>query len=88
MILRYVGDDLGLALVGNRDNRLTFGDDLSGFETHRGNDTSARCTQHGVLQPIARQLELPGRGLGGRRRCFMTGPRLLVVGNADRAVGS
>ena len=46
MILRHIGDDLGLALVGNRDNRLTLGDDLSGFETHGGNDTArdARST--------------------------------------------
>ena len=34
VILRHVDDDLGLAVVGDRDDRLAFGDDLADLEAH------------------------------------------------------
>ena len=86
VILGHVGHDLGLAFVGDRDDRLPFGHDLSDLEAHGGDDTALRRAQHRVLQPIACKLELPRLGLGRGRSRLRTALRLLVVGYAHRAV--
>ncbi len=85
-IFRHVGHDLGLAFVGDRDDRLPFGHDLTDLDAYRGDDTALRRAQHRVLQPIACKLEFPLLGLGRCRRRLRTALRLLVVGYAHRAV--
>ena len=87
MIFRHVDHDLGLALGGDRHDRLALGDDLSDLGAHHGHDAAARRAKDGVLQPVARELELALVGLGRRLRLLRAGLRLLFVGCAHRAVG-
>ena len=86
MILGHVGHDLGLAFVRDRDDGLSFGNDLSDLEAHGGDDPALRRAQHRVIQPIVCELELPCLGLGRRRSGPRTALGLLVVGCAHRAV--
>ncbi len=57
------------------------------LEAHRRHDAAARRAQDGVLEAVARELELALVGLGRRLRLLRAGLRLLFVGCAHRAVG-
>ena len=87
VVLRHVDHDLGLAVVRDRDDRLARSHDLAGFEAHGRNDTTARRPEHGVLQLVACECELPRLGLRGSLRRPRGTLRVLVVGDADRTVG-
>ena len=86
-LLRKVGDDLALAVAGQRQHRLAFGHHLAALEAQRGDHAGIGRHQRGVALAIARQVELaarliqPGRGRVGARLLA------LVVGSAHRAVG-
>ena len=57
------------------------------LEAHRSDDAAARGAQHRVLQAVARELELARLRLFGRLRRLRAAVGVLVVGDADRAVG-
>ena len=74
VVFGHVHDDLGLALVRDRDDRLAFGDDLADFESHGRHNAALRCAQDRVVQSVAGELELvaspPLRRLAtSARRC-------------------
>ena len=87
LILGHVDDDFRLDLLRDRDDRLPFGHDLADLELHAGDDAILRRAQRGVLEAIAREVELARVGFGGRTRRLRHALRFLVVGGADRAVG-
>ena len=71
--LRQVGDDLALAVAGQRQHGLAFGHHLAALEAQRGDHAGIGRHQRGVALAVARQLELatrliqPGRGRVGAR---------------------
>ena len=86
VVLRHVDDDLGLALVRERDDRLARGHDLADLEAQGRDNTAARRAQRGVLQLVACEFELPRLRLGGGLGGLCIALRVLFVGFADRPV--
>ena len=88
VVLGHVDDDLGLALVRDRDDRLALGDDLADLEAHGRHDAAARRAQHGVLAAGCARVRAC-RAWASAAACAVCARalRVLVVGRADRAVG-
>ena len=86
MVFRHVDDDLGFALVRDRDDRLPFRDDLPDLEPHGGHGAAARCAQDRVLHLIASEIQFARLGLGRCPGGEQLAVCVLLVGVAYRPV--